>query len=99
MPFFDESAKLVTGDADTVEVGEAIKSFNFLNLKFDDPPGELVLVLLVKVSMGNLEDAAPQRISWDVLSLGFVAWRQSGHSNFEKTRCTHVVPLLFEEGM
>jgi hypothetical protein len=99
MPFLDESAELVTGDADTVEVGEAIKAFNFLNLKFDDSPGKLVLVLLVKVSVGNRKDAASQRISRDVLSSGFVARRQSRHSNFEKTRCTYIVPLLFDEGM
>lgn len=99
MPFLDESAKLVAGDADTGEVGEAFKAFHLLNLQFDDSPGKLVLVLLVKVSLGNLENAASQTIGRDVLSSGFVAWRQSGHSNFKKTRCTHIVPLLFEEGM
>jgi len=97
MPFLDEGAKLVAGNAESSEVGEALEAFDLLDLELDNSPGEFVLVLLVKVSVGNLEDAAPQAVSRDVLSSGFVARGQSGHSNLENVGCTYVVPLLLEE--
>ena len=66
MPLLDEGAKLVTGDADTSEVGVAVESLDFLNLQFDDSPGELVFVLLVNVSVCDLENTASQAVSGDV---------------------------------
>lgn len=68
MPLLDERAKFVTGNADTSEVGIAIKALDFLNLQFDYPPGELVLVLLVQVSVCDLENTASQGVSRDVLA-------------------------------
>ena len=58
MPFLDEGAELVTGDADTDEVGVAVELLDLLNLELDDSPCILVLVLLVQVGVGDLEDAA-----------------------------------------
>jgi len=58
VPLLDEGAKLVAGDADTSEVGVAVESLDFLNLQFDDSPGELVLVLLVKIGVCDLENTA-----------------------------------------
>lgn len=66
VPFLDEGAHLVSGDADSTEVGEAIESLNFFNLELDDSPCEIVLVLLVKISVSDLEDAASERVGGDV---------------------------------
>ena len=68
MPLLDEGAHLVSGDGASAEVGEAIVSLHFLNLELDDSPCEIVLVLLVKIGVGDLEDAASERVSGDVYS-------------------------------
>jgi len=73
VPLLDEGAHLVSGDGASTEVGEAIVSLHFLNLELDDSPGEIVLVLLVEIGVGDLEDAALKRVGGDVLSLGLVA--------------------------
>ena len=99
VPLLDESAHLVAGDGKTVEVGEAIVSLDFLNLELDDSPGEVVLVLLVEIGVGDLEDASTERVSGDVLSLSLVARSNSGYSNLEDRRGTDVVPFLFVEGV
>jgi len=99
MPFLDKGAKLVAGDADTREVGVAVKALDLLNLELDDSPREIMLVLLVQVGVGDLENAVSQAVSGDVLTSGLVARGQSGHANLEKARSFHIVPLLFEEGM
>jgi hypothetical protein len=65
VPFLDEGAELVTGDAHTGEVGVAVELLDLLNLELDDSPGVLVLVLLVKIGVGDLEDAALKRFGRD----------------------------------
>jgi len=65
VPFLDEGAELVTGDAHTGEVGVAVEFLDLLNLELDDSPGVLVLVLLVQVGVGDLEDAALERFGRD----------------------------------
>jgi len=52
VPFLDEGAELVTGDAHTGEVGVAVEFLDLLNLELDDSPGVLVLVLLVQDRRG-----------------------------------------------
>jgi len=99
VPLLDKSAKLVTSDADTCKVGIAFKSLDLLNLELDDSPGEFMLVLLVKVGVCNLENAAPQAVSGDVLASGFVARGQSGHSHVKNTGGTHIVPFFLDEGV
>jgi hypothetical protein len=71
VPLLDEGAHLVSGDGDTGEVGEAIESLNFLNLELDDSPCEIVLVLLVKISLGDLENAASERVGGDVYKINY----------------------------
>jgi len=66
VPLFDEGAHLVSGDANSTEVGEAVESLNFFNLELDNSPCEVVLVLLVKISVSDLEDASSKRVSGDV---------------------------------
>lgn len=99
VPFLDEGAHLVSGDADSTEVGEAIESLNFFNLELDDSPCEIVLVLLVKISVSDLEDAASERVGGDVLSLGLVARSQSGDSDLEEGGGTDVVPFFLVESV
>jgi len=99
VPFLDEGAHLVSGDADTTEVGEAIESLNFFNLELDDSPCEIVLVLLVKIGLGDGEDAASERVGGDVLSLGLVARGKSGNSHLEEGGGANVVPLLLVESV
>jgi len=65
VPFLDEGAELVTGDAHTGEVGVAVEFLDLLNLELDDSPGVLVLVLLVQVGVGDLEDASLERFGRD----------------------------------
>ena len=66
VPLLDEGAHLVSSDADTGEVGEAVESLDFLNLELDDSPGEIVLVLLVEIGVGDLEDTATEGVGGDV---------------------------------
>lgn len=99
VPLFDEGAHLISGDANSTEVGEAVESLNFFNLELNDSPCEVVLVLLVKISVSDLEDASSKRVSGDVLSLGLVARSESRNSNLEESGGSHVVPFLLVEGV
>jgi len=97
VPLLDEGAELVTGDAHTGEVGVAVEFLDLLNLELDDSPGVLVLVLLVQVGVGDLEDASLERFGRDFKSLLLVARGESGHSNFENRGGAHAVPLFVHE--
>lgn len=82
-----------------MEVGETVEALDLLNLEFHNSPRVLVFVLLVQVGVGNLENAASKGVSGNVLACSLVAGGQSGHSDFKKTGCAHVVPLLLQEGV
>merc|ERR1719246_7167 len=97
VPFLDEGAELVTGDADTDEVGVAVELLDLLNLELDDSPCILVLVLLVQVGVGDLEDAALEGSGGNVESSLLVARGQSGHANLENGGSADTVPLLVHE--
>jgi len=99
VPFLDEGAHLVSGDGQTVEVGEALETLNFLNLELDDSPSEVLLVVLGQVSVADAENAASEGVSGDVLSSSLVAGGERGDSHLEERGGTHVVPLLFDEGV
>ena len=57
VPLLDEGAHLVSGDSETVEVGKAFVSLNFLNLELDDSPGIVFLLSLGQITIGDGEDA------------------------------------------
>lgn len=97
VPLLDEGAHLVSGNGETVEVGEAFESFNFLNLELDDSPGEILSVGGGQISVGDGENTTSERVSGDVLSLGLVARGKSGDSDLKERGGTHVVPLLLDE--
>ena len=61
MPLLDEGAKLVTGDADTSEVGVAVEALHFLTLHSDLPPGILVSIL-VQITERDVENATTERV-------------------------------------
>ena len=67
MPLLDQSAELVSGDVQTVEVGVQIEVLDLLNLKSDLSPGELLLLVGIKSEIGlvDLENATLKRISGD----------------------------------
>ena len=46
MPFLHKLAKLISGDAHSVEVGIAVESFDFLNLDLDLSPVFIVALVL-----------------------------------------------------
>ena len=49
VPLLDESAELVSGNIDTVEVGVAVEALNFLDLHADLSPG-LLMGITVQIS-------------------------------------------------
>ena len=95
MPFFHHGACLISGDVHTIEVGVAIHSFNFVDLKLKLSPG-LGLRLVVAVSQGDADDTSSQGISGDFLTSIFVTWGQSDVSLIE-TWSKYVVPLFSGE--
>jgi len=66
VPLLDEDGHLVSGDGDSVEVGEAIKSLHFFNLESHNSPCEVVFVSLVEIGVGDLEDTATEGVGGDV---------------------------------
>ena len=61
VPLLDESAELVSGDVDSVEVGVEIESLNLFALNADLSPGELVSVT-VQIGKRHLENTSSQTI-------------------------------------
>jgi len=62
VPLLDESAELVSGDINSVEVRVAVESLNFFALNTDLSPGLLVGVT-VQIGKRNIENTASQTIS------------------------------------
>lgn len=60
VPLLNEGAHLVSGDGETIEVGKAIVSLDFLNLELDDSPGEILFVILGQVTVADAKDAASE---------------------------------------
>ena len=95
MPFLNHRACLISGDVHTIEIGVAIHSFNFIDLKLKLSPG-LGLRLVVAVSQGDAHDTPSERISGHLLTSIFVTWGQSDVSLI-KTWSKYVVPLFSGE--
>ena len=56
LPFADERPQLVRGEVKAVEVCQAVLALNFINPELD--LAERVLLILLQISEGNLDDAA-----------------------------------------
>jgi hypothetical protein len=57
VPLLDEGAHLVSGDGETIEVGKAFVSLDFLNLELNDSPGIVFLLALGQITIADSEDA------------------------------------------
>lgn len=62
VPLLDKGAKLITGNVNSVEVGVAVETFNFLALELDLSPVHIVSVT-VQVSLGDFEDTSTEGVS------------------------------------
>ena len=65
VPLLDESAKLISSDIESVEVGVAVKSFHFFTLYLYFSPG-LLVGLTVQVSERDLEDSVAEGVGGDL---------------------------------
>lgn len=112
MPFLDNGAELVSGDVHTVEVGEAVESFDFLNLDLHLSPS-LFVAISVQISKRNLKHTTFQAVGGDLyqnqvninsnerkvltLTSSSVARSKGGVSNVEHGGYVDVVPFLLGE--
>jgi len=98
MTLLDHLAHLVTSQGETVEVGEAVTSLDFLDLELD----LLVSIFgLVKVSDVEFADTSLKTIGLDLLtlSLGDASTSDLGTSSLEVTWSLDVVPDLSQESI
>lgn len=65
VPLLYKGAELIAGDIKTVEVGVAVHALHFLDLELDLSPG-LLVVLVLKVSKRDLENASAKRVGGDL---------------------------------
>jgi len=98
MTLLDHLAHLVTSEGETMEVGQAVLSLDFLNFELD----LLESILgLVKVSDVELADTVLKTIGLDflTLSLGNAGASDLGTGSLEVGRGLDVVPDLLQEGI
>lgn len=60
LPLADKRSQLVRGEVETVEVGQAVLALNLVDPELDLP--ERVVLVLLQVGQGDLDDAALQGI-------------------------------------
>lgn len=97
IPLLNHWAGFVSGNVHSVEIGVAVKSFNFINLELKLSPVGIV-TFLVAVSKGDVENTTSQTISWIGQTLGLVTWGQCDFS-LVKAWGQNFVPFLSGEWM
>jgi hypothetical protein len=97
LPLADHGAELVRGHVHTVEVGEAVLALDLINTQLD--LAERVLLALVQVSEGDLEDTALQGIVGVLHTLGAVDEGLADVANLKGRRSLDIVPVLAGEGV
>lgn len=97
VPFLDHGTSFISRDVHSIEVGVAIKTFNFINLEFELSPG-LGLSLVVAISKRDVEHTTFHVIRCLLLTLGLVAWTQS-NASFVESWGKDIVPFLLIEGV
>jgi hypothetical protein len=60
LPLADEGAQLVGGEVQTVEVGQTVLALDLINAELD--LAESVILVVLQVGQGDLEDPALQRV-------------------------------------
>jgi hypothetical protein len=97
VPFFDHSSTMVPSDVHAVEVGVAVKAFDFLDLESELLPGS-GLGRVVAVAETKLEDTISEVIS-RVNKTCSLVYRSKGDAPLLEARGQHVVPLFSGERM
>jgi len=97
LPLADHGAELVRGHVHTVEVGEAVLALDLIDTQLD--LAERVLLVLVQVSEGDLEDTALQRVVGVLHALGTVNEGLANLANVEGGRSLDIIPVLAGEGV
>jgi hypothetical protein len=60
LPLADEGGELVVGEVETVEVGQAVLALNLIDAQLD--LAEAVVLILLEIGEGSLEDTALERV-------------------------------------
>lgn len=97
LPLANERAELVRGEVHAVEVGEAGAALDTVDLQLELAVG--LLVVLVKVGEGSLDDAALERVIGVLETLGSVDKSLADVAVLEEGGCLDVVPVLAGEGV
>jgi len=97
VPFLDHSSTVVPGDVHAIEIGIAVKAFDFLDLETELLPGGGVLALIA-VTEGKTENTALKRIGRVDKTCSLVNGSE-GDLPFLKARGEDVVPLFSGERM
>jgi len=98
VPFLDDSAKLVTSDVHSVEVGVAIEALDFLDLNLHLSPS-LFVAFSVQISQRYLKHTVLKRVSGNLLTCSSVAGSESGSADVEDGRHVNIVPFLLGKGV
>ena len=96
VPFLDDSAKLVTSDVHSVEVGVAIEALDFLDLDLHLSPG-LFVAVSVQISQRYLKHTTLEGVSSNLLTSSSVAGGDGGGADVENGGDVDVVPFLLGE--
>ena len=97
LPLADHGAELVRGHVHAVEVGEAGLALDLINAQLDLAEG--VLLVLVQVSEGDLEDTALQSIVGVLHALGAVDKGLANVTDIEGRGSLDIVPVLAGKGV
>lgn len=87
LPLADERAQLVGGEVETVEVGQAVLALDLINSQLD--LAECVVLVLLEIGEGDLEDAALERI------VGVLETSGAVHERLADTALYVSPPFLF----
>ncbi len=97
LPLADERAELVRGEVHAVEVGEAGAALDTVNLQLELAVS--LLVVLVEVGEGSLDDTALERVIGVLETLGSVDESLADVAVLEEGGSLDVVPVLAGEGV
>merc|ERR1719220_278942 len=99
LPLLHHGPQLVSGQAHTMEVGEAVLALNLLAHKLELSEGPLGVVLILQISKRDLVDAALKAIGGDPCTGGPVHQGLANLADFEEGGSLDVIPVLPGEGV
>ena len=92
LPLADKRAELVRGEVETVEVGEAVLALHLVDAELD--LAERVVLILLEIGEGDLEDATLERIVGVLQTGGAVDKSLANIANGESGGSLKGVPVL-----